>query len=151
MRRCLALALLPLLLAGPAHADDEDGNLVLTAETNAAAPELSEEGRVFSGEEPENPLAPHPTLSARVDTAIQDAKDFASFMGPETWAILIGGFALVGYAIRRSERVLNFDTDAASRRKGRPEHRSAGSGPDASIPPYSGSDPAPSARRDQAE
>jgi hypothetical protein len=151
MRRCLALALLPLLLAGPAHADDEDGNLVLTAETNAAAPELSEEGRVFSGEEPENPLAPHPTLSARVDTAIQDAKDFASFMGPETWAILIGGFALVGYAIRRSERVLNFDTDAASRRKDRPEHRSAGSGPDASIPPHSDSDPAPSERRDQAE
>jgi hypothetical protein len=151
MRHRLALAVLPLLLATAAYADDEDGNLVLTAESNAAAPELSEEARVFSGEEPANPLAPHPSFSARVDTAIKDARDFASFMGPETWAILIGGFALVGYAIRRSERVLNFDTERASRRTIPPEDRSAGSAPDASTPPHSDSDPAPSARRDPVE
>jgi hypothetical protein len=151
MRRRFALALLPLLLAGAAHADGEDGNVLLAAQSNSATAELSEEGRVFTGEEPENPLAPHPTFSARVDTAIKDARDFASIMGPETWAILIGGFALVGYAIRRSERVLNFDTDAASRRKAPPEHHSAGSGPDASSPPHSDSDPAPSARPDRVE
>lgn len=151
MRRRIALALLPLLLAAPAYADGEDGNALVAAEGNAAAAELSEEGRVFAGEEPANPLAPHPTLSARMDTAIQDAKDFASIMGPETWALLIGGFALVGYAIRRSERVLNFDTERASRRTTPPEDRSAGSAPNASTPPHSDSDPAPSAPRAPVE
>jgi hypothetical protein len=151
MRRCFALVLLPLLLAGPAHADGEEGNALLTAQTNSTAPELSEEGRVFTGEEPANPLAPHPTLSTRMDTAIQDAKDFASIMGPETWAILIGGFALVGLVIRRSERVLDFDTERASRRTNPLEDQQEDSAPDASSPPHSGSGPAPSARRDQAE
>jgi hypothetical protein len=151
MRRRFALALLPLLLAGPAHADGEEGNALLTAETNSTAPELSEEGRVFTGEEPANPLAPHPTLSTRMDTAIQDAKDFASIMGPETWAILIGGFALIGLVIRRSERVLDFDTERATRRTNCPEDRPGDSAPDASTRPRSDSDPAPSARQDQAE
>lgn len=151
MRHRIALALLPLLLAAPAYADGENGNVLVATEGNVAAAELSEEGRVFIGEEPENPLAPQPTLSARMDTAIQDAKDFASIMGPETWALLIGGFALVGYAIRRSERVLNFDTERASRRTTPPEDHSAGSAPNASTPPHSDSDPAPSAPRAPVE
>ena len=54
--------------------------------------------------------------------------------------------------VRSSERVLRFEPrrDAIDRTD-HPEDQKAASGPDASTRPHSGSDPAPSARRDQAE
>lgn len=115
---------------------------------NSIQPELSEEGRVFTGQDVK-PLTPD-NFSTRMDGAIAEARSFASFLEPEIWAVLIGGFALVGFVIRRSERVLKFDTEDASRRKAPPASTPAASDPDASTPPRSDSDPAPSARPGQA-
>jgi hypothetical protein len=143
--------LLALTAAVPAHAADavvaEDVSSIHY--DNSIQPELSEEGRIFTGQDVK-PLTPD-NFSTRMDDAIAGAKGFASILGPEIWAILIAGFGLVGFVIRRSERVLKFDTEDASRRTTPPADPPGDSAPDASTPPHSDSDPAPSARRDQAE
>lgn len=127
-----------------------DGNVIALAD-NAGVPLPSEDALIFTGQDVK-PLTPDNSgFSADVKSVIADAKAISSIMGPTTWAILIGGFALVGFALRRSERVLHFDTEAASRRTDPPEDRSADSAPDASSRPHSGSDPALSARRDPVE
>ena len=152
MNRALRLAsVFALVVAAPARAVDpvtEDTASSIHYD-NSIQPELSEEGRIFTGQDVK-PLTPD-NFSTRMDGAIAGAKSFASFLGPEVWALLIAGFGLVGFVIRRTERVLNFDTEKTSRRTDRPEDRSAASTPDASTPPHSGSDPAPSARPDRVE
>jgi hypothetical protein len=151
MNRALRLApLLALVTAAPLHAVDQVTDDAASIHyDNSIQPELSEEGRIFTGQDIK-PLTPD-NFSTRVDGAIAGAKSFASFLGPEIWALLIAGSGLVGFVIRRTERVLNFDTEKTSRRTDPPEDRSAGSARDASTRPHSGSDPAPSARPDQAE
>ena len=152
MARAARLALLAALLAMPALAQNTEpgGNFIAVDDDNAAQPELSEEGRVYTGQETP-PLTPD-NFATRMSDAIADAKAIASFMDPKIWAILIAGFGLVGFVIRRTEHVLKFDTEAgASRRTTPPEDRSAVSAPDASTPPHSDSDPAPSAPRAPVE
>jgi hypothetical protein len=149
-------AALALFVASPGAAQEAGDNSIVAEEPgnapdNTIVPPPSEESLIFTGQDVK-PLTPDNSgFSAQVDSVIDNAKAISSIMGPTTWAILILGFGLVGYALRRSERVLKFDTEKASRRTDPPEHRSAGSGPDASTHPHSDSDPAPSARRDQAE
>ena len=144
----LACATASVGLATEAVAPD---NFAAENQSDVTLPTLSEEGRIFTGEDI-RPLTPTDrSFSHRVESAIADAKSFASFMGPETWAMLIGGFALIGLAIRSSERVLHFDPDARARRKGRPETPMAASDPDASTPPRSGSARAPSVPPDPVE
>jgi hypothetical protein len=151
MNRALRLAsLLALVMTAPLRAADPVTEDVASIHyDNSIQPELSEEGRIFTGQDVK-PLTPD-NFSTRMDGAIEGAKSFASFLGPEIWALLIAGFGLVGFVIRRTERVLNFDTEKPSRRTDHPEHSKAGSGPDASNPPHSDSDPAPSARPDPVE
>lgn len=142
-----------LVVACPAIAaeDVDNGSFAAIAEPdNAIVPPPSEEALIFTGRD-ERPLTPSKNgFSEGVDSVVSGAKVFSTLMGPETWAILIGGFALVGFAVRRSERVLRFEPrrdaeETSSRRTVHPERSQAGSGRDVSIPPRSGSDPAPSA------
>ncbi len=154
-----AFAALCLLVAGPVRAADDADNSDFTVveSDNAIIPPPSEEALVFTGQD-EKPLTP-PRNGFRggIDNVVAGARAFSSWMGPETWMILIGGFALVGFAVRRSERVLRFEPnrenprDDPIDRTDHPEHPKVASGPDASSPLHSGSDPAPSARPDQAE
>lgn len=147
----LALAAACLSLGASAwSAEPVDEEFFTENEAVNVIPPPSEEALIFTGEKV-TPLTPSPTFSQRMDTVLAEAKTFTSFLSPTIWAILIAGFALVGFVVRKSERVLHFDPDAVSRRKARPEDASAGSAPDASTPPHSGTDPAPSAPRDQAE
>ena len=162
MMRFGVLAAAFLVIAGPVHAaaadDVDNGSFVVeqadNAADNAIIPPPSEEALVFTGRD-EKPLTPSRNgFRGGVDSVVAGAKAFSSWMGPEVWIILIAGFGLVGFVLRRSERVLRFeprrDTDVTDRTD-RPEHRSAGSAPDASTPPRSDSDPAPSARPDPVE
>jgi hypothetical protein len=159
MRRGALAALLLLTTPVIAAEDVDNGSFAAKADNgeadNSVVPTPSEETLIFTGQD-EKPLTPSRNgFREGVDSVVAGAKAFSSWMGPEVWITLIGGFALVGFVLRRSERVLRFeprrDDDDASRRTDHPEYRSAGSGPDASTPPRSDSDPAPSARRDQAE
>lgn len=143
-----------LCIAAPVvAADDADnGTFVAAEESNSAVPAPSEEALVFTGRD-EQPLTPARNgFRQGVDDVVAGAQAISSYMGPEIWLILIGGFGLVGFVVRRSERVLRFEPrrDVIDRTDP-PEHRSVASAPDASTPPHSDSDPAPSARRDQAE
>ncbi len=150
------LAAACLMLCAPALAaeDADNGSFAAVEADNAIIPPPSEEALVFTGQD-EKPLTPSRNgFRESVDDVVAGAKAFSTWMGPETWIFLILGFGLVGFVVRRSERVLRFEPrrdEDVSRRTDRPEHRSAGSGPDASTPPHSDSDPAPSARPDQAE
>ena len=154
--RFVALAAALLLTATSAIATEDVDNGTFTVEQpdNAVISPPSEEALIFTGRD-ERPLTPSKNGFANsVDSVVSGAKAFSSLMGPETWIILIVGFGLVGFVVRRSERVLRFEPrrdDDATRRTVHPEHRSAGSTQDASTPPHSGSDPAPSGRPDQAE
>ena len=153
--RLRALAAACLLLTAPALAADDAGNGSFAAveADNAIIPPPSEEALVFTGQD-EKPLTPSRNgFRESVDDVVAGAKAFSSWMGPEIWIFLILGFGVVGFVVRRSERVLRFEPrrDDAIDRTDRPEHRSAGSGPDASTPPRSDSDPAPSARPDRVE
>ena len=149
---CLGAFAALLLYSGSAHAtevvDDDTLSDNAAVVENVALPSPSEETLIFTGRD-EKPLTPSKNgFSDGVASVVSGAKAFSSLLGPETWAILISGFGLVGFVVRRSERVLRFEPrrdDDASRRTGRPEDASAGSAPDASTPPHSGSDPAPSA------
>ena len=152
--RFAALATALVACAPPAMAaeDVDNGSFAGIEANNATVPPPSEEALIFTGQD-EKPLTPSQDgFRGGVDSVVSGAKAFSTWMGPETWIFLILGFGVVGFVVRRSERVLRFEprrdvTDQTNH----PEHRSAGSGPDASTPPHSGSDPAPSARRDQAE
>jgi len=147
----LHLALAAALLAAPAlAAEPVDDEFFTENEAANIIPAPSEEALIFTGEKV-RPLTPKPTFSQRMEGVIAEAKTITSILSPTIWAILIAGFAFVGLILRKSERVLHFDPDAPSRRKAHPEDASAGSDPDASTPPHSGSDPAPSARSNQAE
>lgn len=147
-----------LLLAAPVTAADNGSFAVEQADANnvsAVVPPPSEEALIFTGQD-EKPLTPSRNgFREGVDSMVAGAKAFSSWLGPEVWIILIAGFGLVGFVVRRSERVLRFeprrDDEEITRRKDRPEHRSAESAPDASTPPHSGNDPAPSARQDPVE
>ena len=150
--RVYAAALACLLLAPPVHATEVVDNGSVAAQDNVAdnaiAPPQSEEALVFTGRD-EKPLTPSKNgFADSVHNVVSGARAFSSLLGPETWLILIGGFGLVGFVVRRSERVLRFEPrrdEDTTRRTDRPEHHSAESGPDASTPPHSGNDPAPSA------
>ena len=148
----LAAALLACAPSAIAANDVDNGSFAVIEANNATVPPPSEEALIFTGQD-EKPLTPsRDGFRGGVDSVVSGAKAFSTWMGPETWIFLILGFGVVGFVVRRSERVLRFEprrdvTDQTNH----PEHRSAGSGPDASTPPHSGSDPAPSARRDQAE
>ena len=156
MIRFVALAAALLMTATSANAaeDVDNGSFTVEQPDNAVIPPPSEEALIFTGRD-ERPLTPSKNgFADSVDSVVSGAKAFSSLMGPETWVILIVGFGLVGFVVRRSERVLRFEPrrdDDATRQTVHPERRSAGSPPDASTPPHSGSDPAPSARPDQAE
>jgi hypothetical protein len=144
-----------LMLCAPALAveDADNGSFAAVEAGNTVIPPPSEEALVFTGQD-EKPLTPSPNgFRESVDEVVAGAKAFSTWMGPETWIFLILGFGLVGFVVRRSERVLRFEPnrDDPIDRTDHPEHRSAGSGPDASTPPHSDNDPAPSVRRDQAE
>jgi hypothetical protein len=145
-----------LFIAAPlVAADDVDnGSFVVTDEqSNSAVPAPSEEALIFTGQD-EKPLTPARNgFREGVDNVVAGAKAFSSWMGPEIWLILIGGFGLVGFAVRRSERVLRFEPrrEGPTDRTGHPEDQLAASAPDASTPPHSDNGPAPSARRGQAE
>lgn len=143
----LAALLAGGLPAGAADGVDDESGFVLNESGNSAAPRPSEEALIFTGQD-EAPLTPSGDgFRDGVESVVSGAQAFSSWLGPETWAILIGGFALVGFAVRRSERVLRFEPrrDPVTDRTDHPEDRSAGSAPDASTPPHSGSDRAPSA------
>ncbi len=144
-----------LFIAAPVIAadDGDNGNFVVAEDANSVVPPPSEEALIFTGQD-EKPLTPARNgFREGVDSVVSGAKTFSSWLGPEVWAIVIAGFGLIGFVLRRSERVLRFEP----RREGpidqtvHPEHRSAGSGPDASTPPRSDNDPAPSAPRDPTE
>ncbi len=151
-----ALAAVALLGAGPVLSaeDNETGNFSIEQNQSSAVPPLSEEALVFTGRD-EKPLTPSRNgFRESVDNVVAGARAFSSWMGPETWAFLIVGFGVVGFVVRRSERVLRFEPRreaAAIDRTDHPEGHSAASDPDASSRPHSGSDPAPSARQGQAE
>lgn len=145
-----------LLIAAPVIAADEPDNASfagIEVGDNAVVLSPSEEALVFTGQD-QKPLTPARNgFREGVDSVVSGARTFSSWLGPEIWITLIAGFGLLGYVLRRSERVLRFEPnrDDPIDQTDHPEHRSAGSGPDASSPPHSDSDPAPSARRDQAE
>ncbi len=154
------LAAIGFLLVAPVTAADDVDNgsfAVEQADANqagAVVPPPSEETLIFTGQD-EKPLTPSRNgFRGGVDSVVAGAKAFSSWMGPEVWIILIAGFGLVGFVLRRSERVLRFEPrreEPPIDRTGHPEDRSAGSVRDASTPPHSDSDPAPSAPQDQAE
>ena len=154
------LAAACLFIAAPVMAADDvdNGSFVVehadNAADNAIMPPPSEETLIFTGQD-EKPLTPSRNgFRGGVDSVVAGAKAFSSWMGPEVWIILIAGFGLVGFVLRRSERVLRFEPrreEPPIDRTGHPEDRSAGSVRDASTPPHSDSDPAPSAPQDQAE
>jgi hypothetical protein len=145
------IAAASLMLAQPALAADdvENGSFAIEQADNSAVPAPSEEALIFTGQD-EKPLTPSKNgFREGVDSVVAGARAFSSWMGPETWIFLILGFGLVGFVVRRSERVLRFEPrrdDDATDRTDHPEHPPARSAPDASTPPHSGSDPAPSAR-----
>jgi hypothetical protein len=144
-----------LLFAQPvAAADDVDnGSFAVEQADNVIVAPPSEETLIFTGQD-EKPLTPSGNgFREGVDSVVAGAKAFSSWMGPEVWIILIAGFGLVGFVLRRSERVLRFEPrrEDPIDRTDRPEDRSVASGPDASTPPRSDSDPAPSARPDPVE
>lgn len=153
------LAAASLMLCAPAFAaeDADTGSFATVEADNAIIPPPSEEALIFTGRD-EKPLTPSRNgFRESVDDVVAGAKAFSTWMGPETWIFLIVGFGLVGFVVRRSERVLWFEPNRDDPREDpidrtdHPEHRSAGSGPDASTRPHSGNDPAPYARQDQAE
>jgi hypothetical protein len=145
------IAAASLLFAQPARAADDVDNSSFAVEQaeNASVPAPSEETLVFTGQD-EKPLTPSKNgFREGVESVVASARAFSSWLGPETWIALIAGFGLVGFVVRRSERVLRFEPrrdDPATDRRDRPEDRSA-----ASDPAHSDSDPAPSARRDPTE
>ena len=149
-----------LLVAQPVRAteDVDNGSFAVEQADNAAdnviVPPPSEETLIFTGQD-EKPLTPSRNgFREGVDSVVASAKAFSSWMGPDVWIILIAGFGLVGFVLRRSERVLRFEPrreEPPIDRTDRPEHRSAGSGPDASTRPRSDSDPVPSAPQDPVE
>ena len=150
-----ALAAALLWFANPAIAADDvdNGSFVVADADNRIVPPPSEEALIFTGQD-EKPLTPsRDGFRGGVDTVVSGAKAFSTWMGPETWIFLILGFGVVGLVVRRTERVLRFEPrrDDVTDRTDHPEHRSAESGQDASTRPHSDNDPAPSARRDQAE
>jgi hypothetical protein len=100
-----------LLIAVPVIAADDvdNGSFVVADNANNAMPTPSEEALIFTGQD-EKPLTPARNgFRQGVDNVVAGARAFSTWMGPETWLILIGGFALVGFAVRRSERVLRFE------------------------------------------
>ncbi len=143
-----------LLLCAPALAanDSDNGSFAAVEADNVIVPLPSEEALVFTGQD-EKPLTPSRNgFRESVDEVVAGARAFSTWMGPETWIFLILGFGVVGFVVRRSERVLRFEPRRdVTDRTDHPEDRSAGSDPDASSRPHSDSDPAPSARPDQAE
>ena len=144
-----------LFICAPTFAADDvdNGSFAVVQADNAIIPPPSDEALVFTGQD-EKPLTPSRNgFREGVDDVVAGAKVFSTWMGPETWVFLILGFGLVGFVVRRSERVLRFEPrrDDAIDQTDHPEHRSAGAGPDASNPPHSDSDPAPSARPDRVE
>ena len=105
------LAAACLFIAAPVvAADDADnGSFVVAEEANSVVPAPSEEALIFTGQD-EKPLTPARNgFRESVDDVVAGARAFSSWMGPETWLILIGGFGLVGLVVRRSERVLRFE------------------------------------------
>jgi hypothetical protein len=150
----LGALLLALTFSGPVLATEDVDNSSFATDLaeNATAPLPSEEALVFTGRD-EKPLTPSRNgFREGVDNVVAGARAFSSWLGPETWVFLILGFGVVGLVVRRSERVLRFEPQREPiDRTNPPEHRLAESGPDASTPPHSGSDPAPSARRDPIE
>ena len=149
-----AIAVLLALCVCPALAveDVEQSDFVVEQADNSAVPPPSEEALVFTGRD-EKPLTPSRNgFREGVDSVFAGAQALSSWLGPETWLFLIAGFGVVGFVVRSSERVLRFEPrrDAIDRTD-HPEDQKAASGPDASTRPHLGSDPAPSARRDQAE
>ena len=150
-----AIAALLAVCACPAYAVEEiePGNFASEQPHNSAVPAPSEEALVFTGQD-EKPLTPSRNgFRGGVDSVVASAQAISSWLGPETWILLIVGFGIVGFVVRSSERVLRFEPrrDDAIDRTDHPEHRSAGLGRDASTPPRSDSDPAPSARPDRVE
>lgn len=146
-----ALALCAVPLAAADNVDN--GSFAAEQEGNSVLPPPSEEALVFTGQD-EKPLTPSRNgFRGGVDSVVAGARAFSSWMGPETWIFLILGFGVVGLVVRRSERVLRFEPrrEDPIDQTDHPEHRSAESVPDASSRLHSDSDPAPSARRDQAE
>jgi hypothetical protein len=136
-----------LLLAIPAVAAQNADNASFATDQadNSIIPAPSEEALIFTGQD-ERPLTPSKNgFREGVDSVVAGAKAFSSWLGPETWIALIAGFGLVGFVVRRSERVLRFEPrrDAIDRIDP-PERPTAASAPDASTPPHSDSDPAPS-------
>jgi hypothetical protein len=144
-----------LFIAAPVIAADDDldnGSFVVGDNANDVVPAPSEEALIFTGQD-EKPLTPARNgFREGMNSVVSGARTFSSWMGPEVWVIVIAGFGLIGFVLRRSERVLRFEPrrDPIDQTD-HPEHPTAGSGPDASTRPRSGSDPAPFARRDQAE
>ena len=126
--RLRALAAACLLLTAPALAaeDADNGSFAAVEVDNAIIPPPSEEALVFTGQD-EKPLTPSRNgFRESVDDVVAGAKAFSSWMGPETWVFLILGFGLVGFVVRRSERVLRFEPrrDDAIDQTDHPEHRS---------------------------
>ena len=149
-----AIAALLAVCACPAYAVEEiePGNFSSEQPDNSAVPAPSEEALVFTGQD-EKPLTPSRNgFRGGVDSVVASAQAISSWLGPETWILLIVGFGVVGFVVRSSERVLRFEPrrDAIDRTD-HPELAQVGSAPDASTPPHSGSDPAPSARPDRVE
>ena len=149
-----ASAVILMLWACPALAveDVEPSNFTVETTGNSVVPPPSEEALVFTGRD-EKPLTPSRNgFREGVDNVVAGAQAISSWLGPETWMLLIVGFGVVGFVVRSSERVLRFEPRRDTiDRTDHPEDRTAASSPDASTRPHSGSDPAPSARRDQAE
>jgi hypothetical protein len=150
-----ALAAAWLLAVSPVLAAEEADNASFVVEPpdNGVIPAPSEEALVFTGQD-EKPLTPSRNgFREGVDSVVAGARTFSSWLGPETWAFLILGFGVVGFVVRRSERVLRFEPrrDDPIDRTDHPEDQLADSGRDASIPPHSDNVPAPSARPDRAE
>ena len=146
-----------LLAATPVLAVENDDEVSFATEnvaSNAVVAPPSEEALIFTGRD-ERPLTPSKNGFAHdVGNMVSGAKAFSTWLGPETWIILIAGFGLVGFVLRRSERVLRFEPRRdgdVTRRKDLPEDLSAASDQDASSHPRSGSGRAPSAPPDQAE
>ncbi len=151
------IAAVALSLAMPVTAADDVDNgdfAVAEPQNGAAMPPPSEETLIFTGQD-EKPLTPSKNgFREGVDSVVAGARAFSSWLGPEVWVVLIAGFGLVGFVVRRSETVLRFEPrrgDEPKRRTAPPEDRPAASAPDASTPPHSGSDPAPSAPPDPVE
>ena len=109
--RFAALAVALVACPPPAIAanDVDNGSFAGIEANNATVPPPSEEALIFTGQD-EKPLTPSKNgFREGVDSVVAGARAFSSWIGPETWIFLILGFGLVGFVVRRSERVLRFE------------------------------------------